>query len=143
MKRTVDEWIVEVFESTRASTIKAQNVQPEDEESSEYDAPEGAMYASAIKVAGKKDAGNARMASMLDLRWQYDDFLEKVGTDAKVYISFLLGYTLKELVELGPENWPDAPATEHYVRKAITRSRLEWDIRLRALGIQAPLKKED
>jgi hypothetical protein len=101
------------------------------------------MYASAIKVAGKKDAGNARMANMLDMRWQYDDFMEKVGTDARVYISFLLGYTLKELVELGPKSWPDAPATEYYVRKAITRSRLEWDIRLRALGIQAPLKKED
>ena len=100
---------------------------------------EEARFTGEIRTAPEKGSTEKRYYRAVDLGRQFD----RIREDAKMlwcfryYAASCSGWSMRQLVEEGPEAWgEEAPTTVYAVRKLILAGRAEWVRRLHTIGIK-------
>ncbi len=91
-----------------------------------------------IRVAPRPGAVGERLDNALEMKTAITTLID-TGSDAKVYVAFAIGYTIKSLVKGSKRvGFTDEDLTEWQIRQAIDRGRALWGATLKRLGIRTP-----
>jgi len=91
-----------------------------------------------VRVAPRPGAVGERMDNALEMKKAIMSLID-TGSDAKVYVAFAIGFTVKRLVKGSKRvGFTEGDLTEWQIRQAIDRGRALWGQTLKCLGIRTP-----